>query len=117
MVLDNFSGRLAIIGPFQSPSQVPQGLTDRVKAIAKKNVAVVWIQPVKVTPPFMEGEREKIEPSFYCVQKSQIAVVVVQPDLVSDLAKNPLSQVTLIHLCHLALNPPLPTLPGLSSPL
>jgi hypothetical protein len=47
------------------------------------------------------------------VQKKQTAVVVVQPELVDDLAENPQSQLNLIYFCHLALNPQPPVLPGL----
>jgi hypothetical protein len=107
--LDDFSGQLAIIGPFQSHAQMPDGLANRIETIAKKNVAVVWIQPPQQKP-------DKLQSSFYCVQKSQTAVVVVQPDLVYDLAENPRSQLNLIYFCRLALKPPPPVLPGLSPP-
>ena len=107
--LDDFSGQLAVISPFQSRDQVPDGLENRIETIAKKNVAVVWIQPPQEKP----GE---LQPSFYCVQKSQTAVVVVQPDLISDLPGNPRSQLNLIYFCKLALNPHPPVLPGLSPP-
>jgi hypothetical protein len=105
--LDDFSGQLAVIGPFQSQAQVPDGLGNRIETIAKKNVAVVWIQPPRKKPG-------NLQPSFYSVQKSQTAVVVVQPDLVSDLADNPQSQLNLIYFCRLALNPQTPALPDLS---
>jgi hypothetical protein len=119
MKLDDFCGRLAIIGPFASPAQVPEGLANRIKAIAKKNVAVVWIQPP--APPSasrpLGWEREKIQPSFYCIQKSQTAVVIVQSALVSRLAENPQSQVALIYFCGLALAPQPLALPDLCSNL
>lgn len=118
MRLDDFSGKLAIIGPFQSKTQVPQGLGDRIKAIARRNVAVVWIQPPvpELRPARVGWEREKLQPSFYCVQKKETAVVIVQPELIADLAENPQSQIALIYLCHLALDPKPPALPdaGLS---
>jgi hypothetical protein len=107
--LDDFSGQLAVIGPFQSRAQVPDGLADQIQILAKTNVAVVWIQPPQEKP-------DKLQPSFYCVKKSQTAVVVVQPDLVSNLAENPQSQMNLIYCCKLALNPQAPVLPGLSPP-
>jgi hypothetical protein len=107
--LDDFSGQLTIIGPFQSHAQMPGGLANRIETIAKKNVAVVWIQPPQEKP-------DKFHPSFYCVQKSQTAVVVVQPELVDDLQENPQSQLNLIYFCQLALNPQPPVLPGLSPP-
>ncbi len=116
MNLEDFSGRLAVIGPFESKAQVPEGLAYRIRDIAKKNVAVVWIQPprpVSLTSA-LDWEREKIPPSFYSVQKSRTAVVVVQPDMVPDLPENPRSQIALIYFCNLALNPQPAVLPGLS---
>ncbi|HVU09532.1 MAG TPA: hypothetical protein VHG89_13445 [Verrucomicrobiae bacterium] len=102
----NFSGRLAIVGAFQSKSQVPDDLPEQIKMLAKKNTAVVWIQPL--------GKSDKLKPSFYSVPEKQIAIVVVQPDLVSDLAENPQSQLNLIYFCKQALNPQPPALPNFS---
>ena len=107
--LENFSGKFAIIGPFQPKAQMREGLVNEIKALAKKDVAIVWLQP----PRMLGG---KLQPSFYCVQKNQTAVVVVQPDLVSDLAENPQAQLNLIYFCKLALNPQPSVLPGLSPP-
>jgi hypothetical protein len=119
--LDDFSGQLAVIGPFPSRAQVPDGLAEQILSLAKTNVAVVWIQPwsARTRPRFESGDtspQSKILPSFYCVQKNQTAVVVVQPELVDDLAENPQSQLNLIYFCQLAFNPQPPVLPGLSSP-
>ena len=102
--LDDFAGRLAVIGPFRSPAEEPAGLRTRIEVIAKKNVAVVWIQPPGDKP-------DKLLPSFYAVQKARAAVVMVQPDLVSDLAQNPQSQLNLVCLCRWAMDPPPLTLP------
>lgn len=115
--LDKFSGRLAIIGPFDSAAQIPKGLPGRVQTIAGKNVAVVWIQPPQPVSPAVpaDWERKKIQPSFYSVQKSRTAVVVVQSDMVSHPQDDPRSQIALIYFCHLALNPQPITLPDLSS--
>jgi len=109
--LDDFSGQLAVIGPFQSRAQVPDGLAEQILALAKKNVAVVWIQPGE--PARGDVRPTGLLPSFYSVQKKQTAVVVVQPGLVDDLAENPQSQLNLIYFCQLALNPQPPVLPGL----
>ncbi len=115
MDLENFSGQLAVIGPFESKAQMPNNLAYQVKELAKRNVAVVWIQtPQPSLQPSLDWEREKIVPSFYCVQKSQTSVVEVQPDLVSNLPENPHSQIALIYLCHLALKPQPAVLPDLS---
>lgn len=96
--LKNFSGRLAIIGPFQSQAQMPDGLANQIKSLAKKGAAIVWLRP----PP---GKRDKLSPSFYSVTESTNAVVVVQPELVANLPENPQAQLNLIYLCKLALQP------------
>ena len=105
--LGNFSGRLAVIGPFQSRAQMREGLADQIKALAKRNVAVVWLQP----PP---EKRDKLSPSFYSVLENTNAVVVVQADLVSDLAENPRAQLDLVYFCKLALHPEPFDLPDLA---
>jgi hypothetical protein len=115
MGLDGFSGQLAVIGPFASKAQMPDDLAYQVKELAKRNVAVVWIQPPRPSlPPSLDWERQTPQPSFYCVQKNQTSVVVVQPDLVAGLSENPQSQIALIYFCHLALKPQPAVLPDLS---
>ena len=96
--LKNFSGRLAVIGPFQSRAQMRDGLARQIQALAKKGTAIVWLQP----PP---EKREKLLPSFYTVLEHTNAVVVVPTGLVSNLAGNPQAQWNLLQLCKLALNP------------
>jgi hypothetical protein len=107
--LETFPGKLAVVGPFQSQAKMRDGLADQIKSLAKKGAAIVWIQP---TPE----KRDKLAPSFYSVPESTNAVVVVQPELVDDLAENPQSQLNLIYYCQLALNPQPPVLPGLPPP-
>jgi hypothetical protein len=96
--LENYHGKLAIIGPFQSRGQMRESLPTSVKALAQKGVAVVWLQP----PP---EKRQELEPSFYTVPQGQGAVVVVQAELVSGLADKPQAQFNLIQLARLALHP------------
>ena len=96
-VLEDFRGRLAIIGPFESKEQMCEGFSARIQTIARKGVAVVWIQP-------RLEQQDKPLPSFYSVPQNEVAVVVVQPELVADLAQNPRSQLNLIHFCRLALH-------------
>ncbi len=96
--LEEFSGRLAILGPFQSKTQMREGLADKIKTLAKHGTAIVWI-----TSPRARGE--KLMPSFYSVRENTNAVVVVQPDLVAALPKQPQSQLNLVYFCRLALNP------------
>ncbi len=105
--LENFSGRLAIIGPFQSNTQIDADLAKEIELLAKKGTAVVWIQP--------PGKNGRLKPSYYAVPEKQVAVMIVQPDLVSDLPGKPQSQLNLIYFCKLALNPQPPTLPDLAS--
>jgi hypothetical protein len=95
--LDEFTGRLAIIGPFSSSSPMPDGLVNQIKTIARKNTAVVWLQ----SP---HEQDEKLLPSFYSVPENTNSVVMVQPGLVSDPQNNPRAQLNLVALCRLALH-------------
>ena len=106
--LDDFSGKLAMVGPCGPDDPEWNGLASRISKLAQKGTPVVWIQ----SPP---QKRDKIQPSFYSVPQSRAVVVVVQPELVADLVDNPQSQLNLIYFCKLALNPPPPALPDLSS--
>ncbi|MGA3282842.1 MAG: hypothetical protein ABSD57_00085 [Verrucomicrobiota bacterium] len=104
--LEDFRGKLAVIGPFLSKTQMREGLAQAVQRIAWKGAAVVWIQPPS-------EPKDKIKPSFYIVPEGKGAVVVVQSDLVAGLSENPRSQLNLIYFSKLALNPesfPLPDL-------
>ena len=103
--LENFPGRLAIVWPFTSKTKMREGLAEQIQALAKKGAAIVWIQP-----PQVRGE--KLSPSFYPVVQNQSAVVIVQPELVSDLADNPQAQLNLIYFCKLALKPQPLTFPS-----
>ena len=105
--LGDYKGKLAILGPFQSKAQMHEGLPDRIKALAEKGVAVVWIQP----PP---ENRAGLKPSYYTVPQDKGAVVVVQASLVARLAETPEAQLKLIALARLALRPAPPQLPGLT---
>ena len=114
---ETFSGKLAIIGPFQSKTQMRDGLANQIKALAKKGAAIVWLQPPPEPSPRPSPsgwEREKLQPSFYSVPEGTNAVVVVQPELVANLADNPQAQLNLVYLCKLALRPSPPALPDFS---
>jgi hypothetical protein len=108
--LADFSGRLAIIGPFNSKVQMPDGLAGQIKALAKRGTSVVWLTPAP------EASQE-LTPSFYFAVEKTNAIVVVQSDLIADLSGNPQAQLNLIRFCQLALNPQLPALPGLTPSL
>ena len=98
MSLEDFQGKLAIIGPFSTKAQMREGLAQTIQKIAQKGVGVVWIQP----PP---GPKDQIKPSFYIVPEGKGSIVVVQADLVARLPENPKSQLNLVYFCKLALNP------------
>jgi hypothetical protein len=105
--MNAFKGKLAIIGPCRSDDPEWNGLADRISKLAKNGTPVVWIQSPR-------KEQGKIWPTFYSVPQNQAVVLVVELGLVTDLSEKPQSQLNLINLCKLALNPLPPTLPGLS---
>jgi hypothetical protein len=107
-VMEDFQGKLAIVGPFSTKAQMRQGLAQTIQKIARKGAAVVWIQP----PP---GPKDPIKPSFYVVPEGKGSVVVVQADLVARLLENPRSQLNLVYFCKLALNPTPFSLPDLKT--
>ena len=96
--LSDFSGHLAIIGPFFSKTQMRDGLTSQVRALARKGTAILWFQQ----PP---EKSDQLVPSFYPVIAGTNAVIIAQSDLANDLAGDPNAQLHLIYLCRLALKP------------
>jgi hypothetical protein len=96
--LELYSGKLAIVGPFQSRMQMREDLPDQLRALAKRGVGIVWLQP-----PRSRGE--KLTPSFYSLAENTNVLVVVQPELVSNLSGNPQAQLNLIYFCQLAMQP------------
>ena len=95
---DKFMGKLALFGPFPEKSQMRASLADDIRALAKRGVAVVWLQP----PP---SQRTPLKPSFYLVRQAGAAIVVAQASLVEGLAGNPEAQLNLLRLAELALKP------------
>lgn len=95
---EDFRGKLAIIGPFDSKVQMAEALASQIRKLAAKGVAVVWLLP----PP---ERREPIKPSFYTVTEGNGAVVIVQPSLVLNLSESPQAQLNLIQFGRLALHP------------
>jgi hypothetical protein len=102
--LKAYSGKLVIVGPFQSRAQIQEGLSSHAKALALKGAGVVWIQP----PP---EKHQCLRPSFYSVLEGKGAVVVAQAGLVANLTDNPEAHLNLIQLARLALHPEPPRLP------
>lgn len=107
-VLEDFTGKLVIIAPFRSCVPIRDGLAQTVQRLARKGIAVVWVQP-----PAESGD--DITPSFYLVSAGKAGVVVAQAELVADFADNPRAQLNLLHFCKLALRPEPLSLPGLSA--
>ncbi len=105
MALEDFSGRLAILGPFRSRAQMPEDAARHCKLLAKNGAAILWLQP----PP---GPHDPLQPSYYSVSAGTNAIVVVQSVVVAGLAENPPAQQRLVQLCRLALHPEPVVLPG-----
>lgn len=91
----SFRGKLAIIGPFNSPEQTPSDMTERVEKLVRHGAGVVWIQPP-------QAPRAKLKPSFETLPIGNGTVIIVQPELTADLANSPQAQLNLIELCRLA---------------
>ncbi len=108
--VEDYRGKLVIAGPFQSQSQIRNGLAAQLQAVAKKGVGVVWLLP---TPQKQESRPGELRPSFYSVLENTNAVIVAQPDMLVNLTDNPSSQLNLIFFCKLALRPRPPALPDL----
>jgi hypothetical protein len=104
--LENFTGKLALFGPFAAKEQMPARLPRRIAARCKTGLAAVWIQPPA-------GRLPKFQPSFYPVQLGQGTVVVAEARMVADLAENPVAQLNLVRLARLAMRPEPFALPGL----
>src|SRR5262249_10861541 len=86
--LERFVGKLAIIGPFGSEAEMRSGLGHDIKALARRGVGVVWLQPAP-------EPRDRLVPSFYVVPEGKGTVVVVQAGVVENLAESPRAQLNL----------------------
>jgi hypothetical protein len=104
--LDHFHGRLAILGPFKSETEIREGFARYVRDLALKGAAVVWLIPPG-------SFRESFKPSFWILREGPGAIVLAQSALVANLSENPESQLTLVKLSRLATHPELFRFPGL----
>ena len=102
--IDSFDGKLALLGPFTAADALGTDFGARVKKLAAKGVAVVWIPPPAANP-------DKLKPPFYVLPAGKGTIVVGQAELFSDLANDPLAQLRLLHLADLATHPQSPELP------
>lgn len=91
--LETFPGHLLIVlGHNGSPD-----FSNAIKALAKRGVAVLWISQSR--------RRGNLVPSFYVKNDLPGAIVVVQPEMVENLARSPRSQWNFIQLARMALHP------------
>jgi hypothetical protein len=91
-----FSGHLAIFGPFESKVEVREELPTVIESLARRGVSVVWIFPAL---------EPMLKPSFYLVPIGKGVVVVAAHYLSARLDQRPESQLNLVELCRLALHP------------
>lgn len=105
---ENFTGRLAIAGPFTNRTQLRKNLGLQIEALVKRGVGAVWLLPPMDRD---ETRREPIAPSFYSLPQNGVALVVAQAFLTRDLADNPQAQLHLIQFAKLALHPEPPRIP------
>jgi hypothetical protein len=94
----NFPGKLALVGPFLSKDQMPENLAGRVRRLARKGAAIVWLLP----PP---EPRQPLKPSFYTLSEGRGTVLLAEAKLVANLADDPQAQLQLVQLCRLAVHP------------
>lgn len=106
--IEEFRGKLAIVGPLQPKAEAPGGLADEIKALLRKGVGVVWIEAPDLSA-------RSLKPSFYSVPFDKVAAIIVQPELLARLSERPRAQLALVQLCRLALQPESPALPHLGS--
>jgi len=95
--LEDFSGSLAILGPFHSKSQLPENAASRCKMMATHGTAVLWLRPP-------DASRDRLLPSYLFVTASTNSIVVADAKLVENLQENPESQLRLVELCRQALH-------------
>jgi hypothetical protein len=103
--LDHFQGKLAILGPFKSKSQMRDGFKENVQALARRGKAVVWLQPPS---PSCDSR----SPSYFMIPAATGTIIIAQSDLIEGLRESPRSQLNLIQLATLAVRPEQQHLPS-----
>lgn len=94
----NCHGPIAVIGPFSNHEQAPAELREKIETLARKGVAIVWVQPPALP-------HDPLAPSYHTVTFGASGVVIAQSSLLANLAESPPSQLNLLHLCREALRP------------
>jgi hypothetical protein len=95
---ESFRGTLAIFLDHDADTRPSPWRAPAIKGMALKGVGVVWIRPP------IERSRPA-QPSYRAIKLHTGSVVVAHPELVTDLAQRPESQLNLIALCRLAMTP------------
>jgi|SRR5665213_1957001 len=93
---DEFTGKLAIVGPFSSREKSPDDLRQRIIGACKKPMSVVWILPPQSEEPV---------PNLYTVRTGESTVAIVAAHLVAHIADSPQAQINLLRCVTLALHP------------
>ena len=96
--VEDFPGRLVLVGPFSNASQVTHDfpeLNKRITAKAKAGGRIVWLQPPSANP--------EPSPPLYTLPVGPGIVVIAPASTVADFATSPASQLNLVHFTELAL--------------
>jgi hypothetical protein len=92
-----FTGRLAIFGPFAGSASGEEPATEEIRRWAKRGKACVWLQAT--------DKSGLLRPSFQVVRLGRGTVMVAKSEMVSRLDVDPEAQLNLIHLAEYALQP------------
>jgi len=93
---ETFRGTLAIFLDHDTDTAPPPWRAPAIKGMAIQGVGVLWIRPPIERP-------RPAQPSYRAVKLRTGSVVIAHPELVTDLAHRPESQLNLIALCRLAM--------------
>jgi hypothetical protein len=98
--IDNFSGRLAIIGPTSADAPRPEELAEEITDLARAGAAVVWIKAEAACGPVLE-------PALYNLRVGQGAISIVRSRALLNLTTSPLAQLNFVRAAQLAIKPDL----------
>lgn len=93
-----FTGELAVLGPFESVQQFRETGARGWLSLAAKGRTLICVRP--------PGDaKDGLIPSFETVSLEKGRIVFVQPEMIRDLGQRPVSQLNLLRLVRLALSP------------